>query len=173
MHAISFNRSSGANCTNGIGSNHNNSANGGSGSSKQNRHSWGSGYSSSSLHSSAATLGIGSGKDDLWAAIQTNYNYIMDTNLLDTCKEARCEIEGATSVLDNPMDNCFKMLADNQRNEGLFNEDPKELRKWLREMEHKLENAPTLSEATLLTCAELQNHLAEHSDYMSPIKVFI
>uniref|UniRef100_A0A1A9VYJ4 Uncharacterized protein n=1 Tax=Glossina austeni TaxID=7395 RepID=A0A1A9VYJ4_GLOAU len=87
----------------------------------------------------------------------------MDTNLLDTCKEARCEIEGATSVLDNPIDNCFKMLADNQRNEGLFNEDPKELRKWLREMEHKLENAPTLSEATLLTCAELQNHLAEHS----------
>lgn len=25
-------------------------------------------------------------KDDFWAAIQTNYDYIMDTNLIDTCK---------------------------------------------------------------------------------------
>lgn len=33
-------------------------------------------------------LGLGSAKDDLWAAIQANYNYIMDTNLLDSCKEA-------------------------------------------------------------------------------------
>lgn len=33
-----------------------------------------------------------SNKDDFWAALQTNYNYIMDTNLLDTCKEARCEL---------------------------------------------------------------------------------
>ena len=76
---------------------------------KFNRYSWGSGHSSSSLHSSAATLGIGSGKDDLWAAIQTNYNYIMDTNLLDTCKEARCEIEGGVSVLDKTMDKSFKV----------------------------------------------------------------
>lgn len=89
----------------------NSNASGGHSSShnKYNRYSWGSGHSSSSLHSSAATLGIGSGKDDLWAAIQTNYNYIMDTNLLDTCKEARCEIEGGISVLDNTMDKTFKV----------------------------------------------------------------
>lgn len=71
---------------------------GGNNSNKMHRYSWGSGHShssSTSLHSSA-TLGLGSsGKDDLWAAIQTNYNYIMDTNLLDTCKEARFEIEEA------------------------------------------------------------------------------
>lgn len=84
---------------------------------KHHRYSWGSGHSSSSLHSSAATLGIGSGKDDLWAAIQTNYNYIMDTNLLDTCKEARCEIEGATSVLDNTADTCFKVSLKSCRGE--------------------------------------------------------
>lgn len=54
--------------------------------------------SSSSLQSSTGTLGFGVGKDDLWAAIRTNYNYIMDTNLLDSCKEARCEIEGTTTV---------------------------------------------------------------------------
>lgn len=34
----------------------------------------------------------GHGKDDFWAALQTNYNYIMDTNLLDSCKEARGEL---------------------------------------------------------------------------------
>ncbi|TMW44370.1 hypothetical protein DOY81_010550, partial [Sarcophaga bullata] len=84
----------------------------------------------------------------------------MDTNLLDTCKEARCEIEGGVSVLDKTMDKSFKMLDDNNRSVCYY-EDPKELR--LRDMEHKLENAPTLSEATMLTCAELESHLKEHS----------
>ncbi|XP_024938758.1 uncharacterized protein LOC107265729 isoform X2 [Cephus cinctus] len=31
-------------------------------------------------------------KDDFWAAIQSNYNYIMDTNLIDSCKEANGEL---------------------------------------------------------------------------------
>ncbi|XP_058987566.1 klarsicht protein isoform X2 [Musca domestica] len=136
--------------------------NSGSSNNNHNRYSWGSGHSSSSLHSSAATLGIGSGKDDLWAAIQTNYNYIMDTNLLDSCKEARCEIEGATSGLNNTTETCLKMLEESIPSVGSC-EDPKELRKWLRDMEHKLESAPSLSEATMLSCAELQKHLTEHS----------
>jgi len=25
-------------------------------------------------------------KDDFWAAIRSNYDYIMDTNLIETCK---------------------------------------------------------------------------------------
>lgn len=54
------------------------------------------------------------------------------------------------------------MLDGNHRAEGSC-EDPKELRKWLREMEQKLENAPTLSEATMLSCAELEKYLNEHS----------
>ncbi|KAH8379247.1 hypothetical protein KR009_003870 [Drosophila setifemur] len=132
---------------------------------KMHRYSWGSGQSqcsSTSLHSSA-TLGLGSsGKDDLWAAIQTNYNYIMDTNLLDTCKEARCEIEGAATVLEKSSECCMKMLDETQRPEGLC-EDPKELRRWLREMENKLESSPTISELTLFGNAELQRHLAVHS----------
>ncbi|XP_046807165.1 putative uncharacterized protein DDB_G0282133 isoform X1 [Lucilia cuprina] len=150
------------NLTNQLAQMHSSSKNHASSNNKYNRYSWGSGHSSSSLHSSAATLGIGSGKDDLWAAIQTNYNYIMDTNLLDTCKEARCEIEGAVSVLEDTMDKSFKLLDDNNRNVGSC-EDPKELRKWLRDMENKLENAPSLSEATMLTCAELESHLNEHT----------
>ncbi|XP_052847059.1 klarsicht protein isoform X4 [Drosophila gunungcola] len=134
-------------------------------SNKMHRYSWGSGNSqcsSTSLHSSA-TLGLGSsGKDDLWAAIQTNYNYIMDTNLLDTCKEARCEIEGAATVLEKSSECSFKMLDETQRPEGLC-EDPKELRRWLREMESKLETSPTITELTLFGNAELQRHLAVHS----------
>ncbi|XP_066591099.1 klarsicht protein isoform X2 [Prorops nasuta] len=31
-------------------------------------------------------------KDDFWAAIRSNYDYIMDTNLIDCCKEANCEL---------------------------------------------------------------------------------
>lgn len=63
------------------------------------RQSWGSAHSQSScsVHSSNAAAssmaGLSqSGKDEFWAALQTNYNYIMDTNLLDTCKEARGEL---------------------------------------------------------------------------------
>lgn len=57
------------------------------------RRSWGSGHSHSSCSlQSSTTTGIG--KDDFWAALQTNYNFIMDTNLLDSCREARGEIEG-------------------------------------------------------------------------------
>ncbi|XP_037951008.1 uncharacterized protein LOC119681788 [Teleopsis dalmanni] len=129
--------------------------------SKNHRYSWGSGYShsSSSLHSNA-TLGLGSGKDDLWAVIQTNYNYIMDTNLLDTCKEARCEIEGEPTV--QAVDFCYKILNETNRNES-FCEDPRDLRKWLREMEQKLSNAPSLSQAAHFSCAELQRQQAEYS----------
>ncbi|BFF98423.1 uncharacterized protein DMAD_06595 [Drosophila madeirensis] len=132
---------------------------------KMHRYSWGqsSQSSSNSLHSSA-TLGLGSsGKDDLWAAIQTNYNYIMDTNLLDTCKEARCEIEGASTVLEKSTECCLKMLDEAQRPDGVLCEDPKELRRWLREMENKLEISPTITELTLYGNAELQRHLAVHS----------
>ncbi|XP_070064053.1 klarsicht protein isoform X3 [Drosophila virilis] len=148
--------------------NNNNNSNNNSGSNnKMHRYSWGSGHShssSTSLHSSA-TLGLGSsGKDDLWAAIQTNYNYIMDTNLLDTCKEARFEIEEAqpTSRESKFMGSQLHILDETQRPEGLC-EDPKELRRWLRDMENKLENAPTISELTLYCNSELQRHLAVHS----------
>ncbi|XP_017469461.1 PREDICTED: uncharacterized protein LOC108361366, partial [Rhagoletis zephyria] len=129
------------------------------------RYSWGSGYSySSSSLQSNATLGLGSAKDDLWAAIQTNYNYIMDTNLLDSCKEAERHL---AEQIDDDVDCkqsqcCLKLLGVTQRREMLWH-DPKELRKWLREMEERLETAPTLSAATALTTSELQRCLAEHS----------
>ncbi|XP_034949178.1 uncharacterized protein klar [Chelonus insularis] len=41
-------------------------------------------------------------KDDFWAAIRSNYDYIMDTNLIDSCKEANGELiwdEGDVSTL--------------------------------------------------------------------------
>lgn len=33
------------------------------------------------------------GKDDFWAALQSNYNFIMDSNMVDSCREARGELE--------------------------------------------------------------------------------
>lgn len=61
------------------------------------RRSWESAHSHSScsLQSNATNYGSGTGRDDFWAALQSNYNYIMDTNLLDSCREARGELEGA------------------------------------------------------------------------------
>jgi len=49
------------------------------------RRSWGSTNSNQSVQSlgSSATLAA---KDEFWAALQSNYNYIMDNQLIDTCK---------------------------------------------------------------------------------------
>lgn len=58
------------------------------------RNSWGSNHSqksSCSLQSNFTSNYIG--KDDFWLALQPNYNFIMDTKLLDTCREARGELE--------------------------------------------------------------------------------
>ncbi|XP_050335626.1 klarsicht protein isoform X3 [Bactrocera neohumeralis] len=129
------------------------------------RYSWGSGYSySSSSLQSSATFGLGSAKDDLWAAIQTNYNYIMDTNLLDTCKETERHLadHNVANGVECEQLHCAELLGVTQRRELSWH-DPKELRKWLREMEERLELAPTLSTVTTLTTAELEHCLAEHS----------
>ncbi|XP_036219717.2 klarsicht protein isoform X2 [Bactrocera oleae] len=129
------------------------------------RYSWGSGYSySSSSLQSSATFGLGSAKDDLWAAIQTNYNYIMDTNLLDSCKETERHLADQNEAygVECEQSQCAQLLGVTQRREISWH-DPKELRKWLREMEERLEYAPTLSTVTTLTTAELQHCLAEHS----------
>lgn len=79
------------------------------------RRSWGSGHSHSScsLQSNTTNTGSGTGKDDFWAALQTNYNYIMDTKLIESCKEARGEIEG--SVLPDLVDevDCCKKVSEN------------------------------------------------------------
>lgn len=70
------------------------------------RRSWGSGQSTCSLHSNAYS---GTGKDELWAAIQTNYNYIMDTNLMDCCQEASGELESAAVVKMEATENTEKV----------------------------------------------------------------
>lgn len=79
------------------------------------RRSWESGHShsSTSLQSSTTNNGSGTGKDEFWAALQTNYNYIMDTNLLDSCREARGEIEGNVVSDVKVTDSCEKVLKIN------------------------------------------------------------
>lgn len=77
------------------------------------RRSWGSGHSHSScsLQSSTTNAGSGTGKDEFWAALQTNYNYIMDTKLIESCKEARGECEG--SIVPDLIDetDCCKKVS--------------------------------------------------------------
>jgi hypothetical protein len=75
------------------------------------RRSWESGHSHSScsLQSSTTNALSGTGKDEFWAALQTNYNYIMDTNLLDSCREARGELEGVVTTELQIPDCCQKV----------------------------------------------------------------
>lgn len=91
------------------------------------RQSWGSAHSQSScsIHSSnaaASNAGLSqNGKDDFWAALQTNYNYIMDTHLLDTCKEARGELMNGGAGTDNgatadAVDGAAKSTSNNAEN---------------------------------------------------------
>lgn len=77
------------------------------------RRSWGSGHSHSSCSlqsSNTNNTGSGNGKDDFWAALQNNYNFIMDTNLLDSCREARGELEGSVVPDFKAMDCCKKVM---------------------------------------------------------------
>lgn len=76
------------------------------------RRSWESGHSHSScsLHSNATNAGSGTGKDDFWAALQTNYNYIMDTNLIDSCREARGECDGNATVEEQQVAECCEKV---------------------------------------------------------------
>lgn len=92
------------------------------------RQSWGSAHSQSScsIHSSnaaASNTGLSqSGKDDFWAALQTNYNYIMDTHLLDTCKEARGELldggggSDSAAAATDVIDGAAKLALNNADN---------------------------------------------------------
>jgi hypothetical protein len=75
------------------------------------RRSWESGHSHSScsLQSNITNALSGNGKDEFWAALQTNYNYIMDTNLLDSCREARGELECVKSTEVKIPDCCQKV----------------------------------------------------------------
>lgn len=87
------------------------------------RNSWGSAHSahsSCSIHSSATMASVlaGHGKDDFWAALQTNYNYIMDTNLLDSCKEARGELLEGNGGAGN---GCF--AASGRRGDEEYKDD--------------------------------------------------
>lgn len=86
------------------------------------RSSWGSGHSHSScsIHSTATNVG----KDDFWAALQTNYNYIMDTHLLDSCKEARGEcnsgvVNNGGNLLTNT--NVAKAQTPETSTSGVYN----------------------------------------------------
>lgn len=38
-------------------------------------------------------------KDDFWSALQANYNYIMDNNLIDNCQEANGDLIGGTGSM--------------------------------------------------------------------------
>ncbi|XP_063696240.1 klarsicht protein [Culicoides brevitarsis] len=131
------------------------------------RRSWGSGHSHSScsLQSSATNAtGSGTGKDDFWAALQTNYNFIMDTHLLESCKEARGEIEGNIVPNVQESDCCKKLKNQSSRSHGPGLSDPRRLRRWLREMESRMEKVPTLSEGRKLKTAEIQKLLRDHTE---------
>ncbi|XP_059619344.1 klarsicht protein [Phlebotomus argentipes] len=130
------------------------------------RRSWESGHSHSScsLHSNATNAGSGTGKDDFWAALQTNYNYIMDTNLIDSCREARGECDGSAQLADQQVAECSeKSIFQTSKSQGSV-VDPRRLRRWLREMENRIEKSPSLSEAMKMKPGELQHRLTEHSD---------
>lgn len=123
------------------------------------------------------------GKDDFWLALQSNYNYIMDTNLIDSCREARGELERnycteASHTDHKKVIHCclrsaikmmliFQKYAKNfqfqsklQINGGKQSDDYivdlKRLRLWLREMEKQLAQFPTISDAIKMKDFELE-----------------
>uniref|UniRef100_A0AAG5CUX5 Uncharacterized protein n=1 Tax=Anopheles atroparvus TaxID=41427 RepID=A0AAG5CUX5_ANOAO len=127
------------------------------------RRSWGSGHSHSSCSLQSSTTNTGLGKDDFWAALQTNYNFIMDTNLLDSCREARGEIEG--SVLRDDLEddvNCCRKALFKPAQTHRFYGDPRLLRQWIKEMENRVARVPSVTETKRLSIEQLQKLAVEH-----------
>uniref|UniRef100_A0A182TB88 Uncharacterized protein n=1 Tax=Anopheles maculatus TaxID=74869 RepID=A0A182TB88_9DIPT len=127
------------------------------------RRSWGSGHSHSSCSLQSSTTNTGLGKDDFWAALQTNYNFIMDTNLLDSCREARGEIEGPIfrDDLEDDVNCCRKALFKPAQTHRFYG-DPRLLRQWIKEMENRVARVPSVTETKRLSIEQLQKLAVEH-----------
>uniref|UniRef100_A0A182MRW0 Uncharacterized protein n=1 Tax=Anopheles culicifacies TaxID=139723 RepID=A0A182MRW0_9DIPT len=127
------------------------------------RRSWGSGHSHSSCSLQSSTTNTGLGKDDFWAALQTNYNFIMDTNLLDSCREARGEIEGPVfrDDLEDDVNCCRKALFKPAQTHRFYG-DPRLLRQWIKEMENRVAKVPSVTETKRLSIEQLQKLAVEH-----------
>ncbi|XP_058453604.1 klarsicht protein isoform X2 [Malaya genurostris] len=135
------------------------------------RRSWGSGHSHSSCSlQSSTTTGIG--KDDFWAALQTNYNFIMDTNLLDSCREARGEIEGPVIRAEEDDVDCYRKAMYNPSPMQTFYGDPRLLRQWIKEMETRLSrvSSSSVTEIKKMKMEQLLRLSGEHSEIYREIK---
>ncbi|XP_040170880.1 serine-rich adhesin for platelets isoform X2 [Anopheles arabiensis] len=136
------------------------------------RRSWGSGHSHSSCSLQSSTTNTGLGKDDFWAALQTNYNFIMDTNLLDSCREARGEIEGTVcrdDLEDDDVNCCRKALFKPAQTHRFYG-DPRLLRQWIKEMENRVARVPSVTETKRLRIEQLQKLAVEHGEIYREIK---
>uniref|UniRef100_A0A4Y0BIE4 KASH domain-containing protein n=2 Tax=Anopheles funestus TaxID=62324 RepID=A0A4Y0BIE4_ANOFN len=135
------------------------------------RRSWGSGHSHSSCSLQSSTTNTGLGKDDFWAALQTNYNFIMDTNLLDSCREARGEIEGPVfrDDLEDDVNCCRKALFKPAQTHRFYG-DPRLLRQWIKEMENRVAKVPSVTETKRLSIEQLQKLAVEHGEIYREIK---
>ncbi|XP_021703697.1 uncharacterized protein LOC5569804 isoform X3 [Aedes aegypti] len=133
------------------------------------RRSWGSGHSHSSCSlQSSITTGIG--KDDFWAALQTNYNFIMDTNLLDSCREARGEIEGSVVRPREDHMDYYRRAMFKPSPMQTFYGDPRLLRQWIREMEIRISRIPSITETKRLNTEQLLRLSGEHSEIYREIE---
>lgn len=102
-----------------------------------------------------------SGKDtEFWAA----YNYIMDTDLIDSCREFNgetCNKDDLCLPNDNVQNINNKAHSEPSGSQRSSNEDPRRLRRWLTEMENRFSKSPTFTEAMKLNSVELQKTLSE------------
>ncbi|XP_037960237.1 uncharacterized protein LOC119689476 [Teleopsis dalmanni] len=103
---------------------------------------------------------VGADKDDLWNIIQANYNYIMNTSLLDICQETQTEIENKPIV--QSVNSCNSKRDQTNHNNSLFG-NTTDLVNWLCEMKQKLSIALTSSRAANFSFAELQRQKKEYS----------
>ncbi|CRK97999.1 CLUMA_CG011368, isoform A [Clunio marinus] len=124
------------------------------------RRSWESQNSISTTTSHTGTSG-GKNGNDFWAA----YNFIMDTNLIDSCREASGETNKTTnddtSDFNSLRNSSNQMIHfDASRSQGSTT-DPRRLRRWLREMEAIVSKMPSITEAMKLNLNELKKFSLE------------
>lgn len=125
--------------------------------------------STCSLQSNATTTCY-TGTDYFWGVtLQTSYNFIMDTDLMESCSEVQQNTENNKYVQEIiPVVKVEKTPDKIKVKEGL-SVNSRTLRNWLIDMEERIWKIPSLTASMKITPDELQKRLSEHSELYKEI----
>lgn len=112
------------------------------------------------------------GTDYFWGVtLQTSYNFIMDTDLMDSCNAVQQNTSGNRKYVQEivVLPDVGKTVDKITVKELGLSGNSSKLRKWLIDMEERIWKIPSLKESMKIKPAELEKCLSEHSELYKEI----